>query len=203
MKRFSSFFFIFLILITSSLSINSVQADRGTIPIADVDVYGPGQKAIIAWNGETERIILSTDLYSSANTKVLEVIPLPSKPSVEEGSFESFQAVQELVIGNMPRVATPGYKELEIVFHEKIGAHDITVVRATSLKELVDFAHDYAWKMMLGNSIPITENTKRVLEDYLTRSFNYWVFDLVDLASKMRSIEPIVYEFQSSSLYYP
>lgn len=82
------------ILILGSLLAPLVHADRCILPITDADVYGPGQKAIIAWNGEVERLILSTDLYATADTKVLEVLPLPSEPSVSEGSFQSFQAVQ-------------------------------------------------------------------------------------------------------------
>ena len=47
-----------------------VSADRGMIPTSDVSVYGPGQKAIIAWNGEEEVLILSTDVYTSENSPV-------------------------------------------------------------------------------------------------------------------------------------
>lgn len=178
-------------------------ADRCILPIADVDVYGPGQKAIVAWNGEVERLILSTDLYASTDTKVLEVLPLPSEPNVEEGSFESFQAVQELMMKNMPRAVASEYKAgLEIVFHTKIGAHDITVVKAMSVDELSRFILDYTRKM--GVAQPgIMEDARLILSDYLARGFNYWVFDLVDLYSTARSIEPIIYQFQSPSLYYP
>lgn len=198
-----SFFTTILILFTS---IPLIHADRCILPITDVDVYGPGQKAIIAWNGETERLILSTDLYASADVQVLEILPLPSKPSVEKGSFESFEAVQRLMMENMPEAAAPGRefgKGLEIVFHKRIGAHDITVVKATSTEELLKFLLSYTKEMNISQTSFIREKTRLILEDYLIRKFNYWVFDLVDLYSTARTTEPIAYEFQSSSLYYP
>jgi len=192
-----------LVILILPLSLPLAHADRCILPTADVDVYGPGQKAIIAWNGETELLILSTDLYASADTKVLEVLPLPSEPSVEKGRFESFEVVQRLMMEKMPRVAVPSYKGgLEIVFHEKIGAHDITVVKAISIKELSEFILDYTRKMGIAQ-LDIGESAAEIFSDYLTRGFDYWVFDLVDLYSTARSIEPIVYRFQSPSLYYP
>jgi len=188
-----------------SLLVPLGHADRCILPITDVDVYGPGQKAIIAWNGEVERLILSTDLYATADTKALEVLPLPSEPSVFEGSFKSFEAVQQLMKNNIPRVLAPGKVPpgIEIVFHERIGAHDVTVVKAISIDELFSFIESYAKKMGITSAPPIGRETRSILEDYLMRGMNYWVFDLVDLKPSRGSIQPIVYQFQSASLYYP
>lgn len=42
---------------------SSAFADRGMIAAyPDISVYEPGQKAILAWNGEREAMILSTDV---------------------------------------------------------------------------------------------------------------------------------------------
>lgn len=193
---------LFLLTVVSCCA-TVTRADRCILPTSDADVYGPGQKAIVAWNGEIECLILSTDLYASGDTRVLEVLPLPSMPNVEMGSFESFEAVQNLMMKNIPRAAGAEDKaRLKIVFHERIGAHDVTVVRATSAEDLSRFIADYA----RGMNIPqpgIAERTRQILTDYLERGFNYWVFDLVNLQSDTRSLEPIVYEFQTQSLYYP
>ena len=68
-----------------------VNADRGMIPVIEgVSIYEPGQKAILAWNGREEIMILSTDVSSSEETLVVEILPLPSKPVVEAASFDSF-----------------------------------------------------------------------------------------------------------------
>jgi len=55
-----------------------------------VTVFEPKQRGIILWNGEEQRLLLSTDQKASERTAVLEVIPLPSEPTVRLGSFESF-----------------------------------------------------------------------------------------------------------------
>ena len=76
------------------LSITPASADKGFIPL-----YGyaeeKSQNAIIAWNGEKEVLILSTNLEGKA--KLLEVIPLPSKPDVKKGDMESFAKIARIV----------------------------------------------------------------------------------------------------------
>ena len=181
-----------------------VQADRGVLPILDVDVYGPGQKAIVAWNGEFEHLTLSTDLYSSLETKILELIPLPSEPNVERVDFKVFESIQRLILAKMPRALSPSYKGgLEIIFHEKIGPHEITVIKATEIDGLTRFIIDYTSKIGLPNPPSMTEKTKMILMDYLMRGFKYWVLDLVEISPMSRSIEPITYTFNSPTLYYP
>jgi hypothetical protein len=198
-----------LILISSIIiSILPVHADRCILPISDVDVYGPGQKAIIAWNGTTERLILSTDMYSNGEALVLEILPLPSEPIVEKGDFKSFQKIQNLMVKNFPQDSFLGReseKSLQIIFHERIGAHDITIVEARSADELYDFISEYIryQKIKSPNESIINEKTKEIIQDYLSRGYHFWVFDLVNLYSEVKSIDPIMYEFKTPSLYYP
>jgi hypothetical protein len=52
---------ILILLIIISISVPVAFADRCILPVTDADVYGPAQKAIIAWNGQLEYLILSTD----------------------------------------------------------------------------------------------------------------------------------------------
>lgn len=201
---------IFSLVLISSIMIPilPVRADRCILPISDVDVYGPGQKAIIAWNGTTERLILSTDMYSSREALVLEILPLPSEPIVEKGDFRSFQNIQNLIVKNFPQdilLGRESEKSLQIIFHERIGAHDITIVEARSADELYDFINEYIRYQKIGSSNESTINgkTKEILQDYLARGYNFWVFDLVNLFSDVKSIDPIIYEFKTPNLYYP
>jgi len=73
-----------LILLLLPLLIFPVSADRGLLVVNPTIVHEPAQNAIIAWNGSYEILILSTKLESKNATKVLEFIPLPSKPEVEK-----------------------------------------------------------------------------------------------------------------------
>jgi len=182
-----------------------ISADKCVIPGSEADIYNPGQKVIIAWDGELEYMILSTDLYSSTEGKVLEIIPLPSEPEVERGDHRSFEAVQRIIFSHFPKALKVPRKELkgvEIVFHERIGAHDITVVRADSSSELMNFIGEYSSKSGL-KQLRLEEEVEKILEDYLNRRFNYWVLDLVEVGRDVKSIDPIVYKFRSDKLYYP
>ena len=194
----------FAIMLALILGLTPAAADKCVIPGSEADIYNPGQKAIIAWNGTHEELILSTDLYSSKGGAVFELIPLPSMPEVEKGSYDSFRAVQAIILRHAPKgLLAPGkgYEGLEIVFHEKIGAHDITVVKASDAGELLEFISDRA--ASLGVNLRINERIRELFEDYLARGFGYWVLDVVEVGDKVRSIEPIVYRFRSEALYYP
>ena len=74
------------------------QADRGAIPFRpEVTIFEPTQRALIAWNGEEEILILSTDLRASRATKVLEVMPFPAEPQVTKGDVGVFRRAVRLI----------------------------------------------------------------------------------------------------------
>jgi hypothetical protein len=137
-------------------------ADRGMVPLSDVSVYGPGQKAIIAWDGKEEIMILSTDVRASGDSQVLELLPLPSEPEIEKGDFASFKQIDKLIKEHFPvglwdrsgkGTLGPPEEGVEIVFHEKIGAHDITVVKAADSAELVRWAEKFLEDAGIGHRI--------------------------------------------------
>jgi hypothetical protein len=186
-------------------------ADRGMIPVSDVSVYGPGQKAIIAWNGEEEILILSTDVYAGGDTAVLELIPLPAEPQgIAAGDFDSFVRIEELMTQHFPyswwdRTDAPLADKgegIEIVFHQKIGAHDITVVRAVEVMELIQWAEEFLEDHGMAQKIS-SPKLESVAGDYIEEGFEFFVFDLIEVTSNPRSIEPIIYRFETDFLYYP
>jgi len=186
-------------------------ADRGMLPISDVSVYGPGQKAIIAWDGEAEILILSTDVSASGDSQVLELLPLPSEPQVEKGDFASFEQIDKLLEKHFPIHWWDGFRkgELgppgqgpEIIFHEKIGAHDITVVKAADSAELVRWAEEFLGQAGIEHEIS-SPKLESVVQSYIAQDINYFVFDLIEVTSEPKSIEPIVYRFDTDFLYYP
>lgn len=84
--------------------LSSVSADRGGIPLypsslsSPIIVNEPSQKAIIAWNGHEEILILSTDVKANQSTLILELLPLPSNPrAVEKANYTSFMNLQEII----------------------------------------------------------------------------------------------------------
>lgn len=57
--------------------------DKGGLPLKKVDVAEPTQSALIAFNGTTEMLWISSVLRPKEKTRLLEILPLPSEPTVE------------------------------------------------------------------------------------------------------------------------
>ena len=191
------------------VSMPLVYADRGGLPIVPgVSIYEPGQKAIVAWDGDEEILILSTDLRASQQTMVLEILPLPSKPEIGLGSFQSFQKIQDMIweeAVNRFYFGTMGAARggsVEVVFHEEIGAHNITVVVADDAVDLVGWANDFLLSSGVGQNITLGK-FQEAIQDYMGRGFKYYALDLVTLQPEERSMDPILYRFNCSTLYYP
>lgn len=186
-----------------------VYADRGLISITPgVSVYEPGQKAILAWNGQEEIMILSTDVNASQQTLVLEILPLPSKPQVETATFHSFEEIQDMIweeainLGMYNTVRDAKSGSIEVVFHEQIGAHNITAVKANNSLELLNWTRNFLAENGQNETISLG-NFAAIVEDYMGRGFRYYVLDLITFSSEEKSIDPILYRFNSTTLYYP
>lgn len=181
-------------------------ADRGMIPLEPgVSVYEPGQSAIVAWNQGREVLILSTNVTADRETEVLEIVPLPSVPKIRLGEFESFQMVETLIRMHGPAVYKTGRDEgaiwaepgVKIILHEKIGAHDITVVEANDYEEFIE------WTRRFIGEAEVPPRLEEVIEHYLKNRIKYFAFDFISVTEKERSVEPLVYEFASPYPYYP
>ncbi|MCK4933566.1 DUF2330 domain-containing protein, partial [Candidatus Bathyarchaeota archaeon] len=196
--------------------LSSVFADRGMISIMmpNVVVFEPGQKAIIAWNGQEEILILSTDVKANQSTLILELLPLPSNPkTVERADFDSFIKLQQVIWNPILRHVESEslfeyieqdnlQKTVVVTFHEKIGTHNITVVRAENASELAIWINDFLRSNSVPNELSIEEYAS-LFEDYISRGFPYFALDLVEVSPEEKSIEPILYRFETSFLYYP
>lgn len=185
-----------------------VSADWGMIPILPVSIFEPGQKAIIAWNGQKEILILSADVTSTANTTVLQIMPLPSIPTkIEEAGMKSFIAVEGLIWYHLSIIPYAGGEwnvpvDVTVVFHEKIGMHDITVVEAYNVSEFVRWMDEFLLKNGITEQVTL-KDFELIIEDYMFRDFHFYVLDLIDTSSEQKSVEPLLYEFDTSFLYYP
>jgi hypothetical protein len=198
-----------LFLLVASTSLKLVRADQGMIPITPgVSVYEPGQKAIVAWDGHTEILILSTDVSSSQETLVLQILPVPSKPEVEAASFQSFETIQNMIweealnrnMYSSEQNARAG--SVEVLFQERIGAHNITVVQANNAVDLGNWANAFLSGSGVDQNTTL-QNFQTVVQDYMGRGFRFYVLDLVTLIPEERSTDAVMYRFNSSTLYYP
>ncbi|MDP2922239.1 MAG: DUF2330 domain-containing protein [Candidatus Omnitrophota bacterium] len=209
MKRFF-LFILFLIYLC-----NFTYADRGSIPFKPhIRVFEPTQRAMIAWNGKEEILLLSTDMSASGETQVLEVLPLPSEPVVKKGDVEVFrkatvlineklkeQAAKNLGANNV-RTQSKGRPAGEVTFHEKIGAHDILVTHVINSSGFIEWVERYLRKAEVENPI-IPQIMKDSISEYLKEGFSWFVFDVILLNEVPKTNEAIQYRFATDVLFYP
>ncbi len=193
-------------------SFTVIFADRGLIPLEpDVTIFEPNQRAMICWNGKEEILLLSTDLQASDSTMVLEILPLPSEPKVKKGDLETFRRAANFINQRIHASRrNNGEKSessvvlppAELTFHEKIGAHDISVVHLTEAGGFVDWVENYLKTIGYTNKI-ISDTHKGLIAEYISEGFVWFVFDVITLNVQKNTLEPIQYRFTTDRLFYP
>ncbi len=178
-----------------------------------VTVFEPRQRAIILWNGEEEILLLSTDQKASEASWILEVIPLPGRPEVRLGSFETFEKAQRLAVekrmwacahgGARAGIAQLPESAGRIDFVRRLGAHDIAVAEVLNRKGFVDFVQGYLRERYQVDKAPIREEFVKIIESYLDEGFSWFAFDAINLMDKTQSRQPIEYRFKTDSVFYP
>lgn len=203
-----------IVVLLIMFSVWAANADRGLIPFnPNVKIFEPKQRAMIAWNGKEEILLLSTDLKASEATKVLEVIPLPSEPIVKKGDVEVFRKATALINRKLrERYARALHMGLtrgverppagEVTFHKKIGAHDISVTHVLNSNGFIEWVEKYLRSAGVENPT-IPEAMKTVVGEYLKEGFSWFVFDVVSLDEVPKTNEAIQYRFKTDFLFYP
>ncbi len=210
-----------LLVVALALCVDPAFADRGMMPAnPSVSLFEPKQNAVIAWNGEEEILVLTTDVYASQEVNVLEVLPLPSQPKVTKGDFKILENAINVINKHRKRYSTRGgFKGLgtkgmgdgehvelppagKITFHEKIGHHEISVTQVLNRERFVEWVEKSLQKMG-GKKATVPAWMKPRIERYLKDGYNWFAFDSVRLGTTPKSSEPIKYRFKTSKLFYP
>lgn len=184
-----------------------VEGDGGIIPYDYHDVEEPGQNAIIGWNGDEERMILSVDAKSEKNTTALHIVPFPSGPQMELGNVSSFEKVEELLgpiygVGRNYTGKEGGAQRIEIIEHKQMGAHDLTTIKVNSFDDLSTWLDEFL-KEKGVNQVELPEGTDAVIKDYVERGIRFFAIDIVELKKEVKTINPIIYTFDTDELFYP
>lgn len=201
-----------LIIVTSSLA-PMTKGDSGIIiPEDSMDVSEPGQKAVIGWNGTSEKLILSTDFDSKQSSKGVRVIPFPSLPSVEPSERGVFTNVTDLIddityddsktVGGMLPSGSMQGGDVSVRWKKEIGSHGLTAVQVNDTSEFIHFVNEKFESEGL-DSWESSSDINMVIDDYLDRGFDFFVLDIVDLDQGETSTVPLQYTFKTKKLYYP
>lgn len=185
-------------------------ADMGSIPFKKgVRIVEPNQDAIIAWNGKEQLLYLQTTLGAMEETKILEVMPLPNKPTVEAADVEVFRRCKSLlplVVVRDSGVADPfggpgDIPAARVVERKMIGAHDIRTV------ELLDAEYFSAWVSaefgIANEGLEVPAPLLAVIGEYAKDGYKWFLFDVVDVKQETAKKTPLKIRFETDKLYYP
>jgi hypothetical protein len=185
-------------------------ADMGSMPFKKgVRIVEPNQDAIIAWNGKEQLLYLQTTLGASEETKVLEVMPLPSKPDVDATDPAVFIRCKSLLPrivvrdsgGASPFAGPAKLSAAKVVERKVIGAHDIRTV------ELLDADRFTAWVTAefgaANEGLEVPAPLLAVIGEYARDGYKWFLFDVVNLKQEAAKKTPLRIRFETDKLYYP
>jgi len=201
---FSIFLGLFAFLVFSITS----DADMGQIHASAAKVSEDSQKAIIFHNLDEEVLILGTDLKAEKKTGILRFIPFPSEPAVRLAPEGSFAAAADLIKKHglkfiwQSKGGPPSAQPVELRFNQKLGAHDIAVIKVNDASGFRSWANDFFKKKGLPQKKEYPE-VESIVDDYVRRAISWFVFDFVEVTEETRFIEPVEYRFKTKKLYYP
>ena len=197
-----------LLIILLSFHISTLYADMGMVTADDANVSEESQKAIIFHNLEEEVLILGTDIKGDKNSSILRFIPFPSEPTMKLAPSNAFSDIINLIqkhklqfLSHSKGGESSG-EDVEMKLNIKLGFHDLTLIKINSSDHFREWVNNF----FKSKGLPTKENypkIENIVDDYVQRGVDYFVFDLVKLDDTVHFINPIMYRFKSKKLYYP
>ncbi len=203
----------------------NVMADGYHIGPYSQDFYEYYQRALIAWKNGVEYMYLEVGFSPryghegeiNGNKTMLHIIPFPSLPKIQSTNKDLFKRVINLLKNKeremdifkesyiSPLIGYGGSASGEITPESvvKIGAHTIGVFRINSTENMkiavertfLSEGINFTWNM--------TDDDMDVINYYISRGYNYFAFDSVNLTNRNEAKQPILYIFNTERVYYP
>jgi len=213
-EKSSGLVFVYLACALLLVSTKATRADRGAIvALGDVNIEEPAQRAVIAHDGVREILILQTDVKADRETKVVEFMPLPSRPDVSLAPEGCFSALQEIIKahklqyviryrGKDKSSAEAKAEAVKLVLSEQLGPHKVSVVEVKDANEFVRWVENFFAENDLGKPI-LGDKLRTTVAQYLQQGIRFFAFDILAVSAEKKTVRPLVYSFTSSKLYYP
>ncbi len=209
---------ILAVLMVPMMLAPTVAADGGYFSRYSKRIYEPWQKAVIAWNGTHEVMILQVNAeyipdkeIEEIREKIVHVIPFPSKPEYHLENEIAYSRGRNLVdeYWNYEEPYpwwgdgdSAGGNGGGIISHEQVGPHDIQVAYITSGEAFLAWTKSYFFKNGLTD-LYLPNETVDIVNHYLLNGCPYFVFDIISIEAEDTKVEPLSYKFESDSLFYP
>ncbi|MBM3120345.1 MAG: hypothetical protein FJ006_12530 [Chloroflexi bacterium] len=110
------------------------------------------QKAIILHNHDEEVLILGTDLKADKKTGLIRFIPFPTEPKVGLAHPDVFEIASQLIkkhglkFLSKSKSGTTSAQAVELRLHQKLGSHDITVIKVNDSSHFREWVNDFFQK---------------------------------------------------------
>ena len=189
-------------------------ADMGGVYYASegAKVSESAQKAIILHNFREEVLILGTELRANRNTPVIRFIPFPSEPKVTVAPNAAFERLAHILVERRLQfltryvtkggAASPQGEGVEVRLSATLGAHDVTVIKVKDVAAFRSWVNDF----LRSRHLPVSDEYPReeaIVADYVARGIDFFVLDFVEVPTDTRLVEPLLFRFASTDLYYP
>lgn len=180
----------------------SAGADGLLVPPPEYWVTETNQEAVVFFEDGREDLILSTEFRGNA-ADFAWIVPTPSQPTVERGSWEIFSALREITQKQIDDSTLSGigrdfsaeaYVDQDAVREierKSVAYYDIVVLEARTTVALLQWFTD--------NGFAFPEDSAYIVEDYINAG---WYFTAVKLNAKSTSSTSAVRTGQSIPLHF-
>lgn len=167
----------------------AAHADGLFVPAPDVWVHETNQEAVVFFEDGREDLIVSSGFKGDA-TNFAWIIPTPSQPTVERGSWELFSGLREITQNGVTDLRLGGVQqgfsasdyitesEVQEIERQSIAYYDVAVLEARTTDGLMQWFAD--------NGFTYPEDQRYILDDYINAG---WYFTAVKLNTDALSLQ--------------
>ncbi len=175
------------------------------------DIEMPAQKAILIYDGQSQREDLILSIELRGGLEAAWVVPVPSLPEVEAASPEWFEQLSDLTKPKIEFRTVTRYvseitvveaveveKEVVVISREEVGVYDVSILSADEPGVLVDWLNE--------NGYAYPEEGEPLLDDYMEEGGWYFVAARVLPERSDRldgDVHPLRFSFNTGRPIYP
>ncbi len=173
----------------------------------NVDILQPEQKALIEWDGKTEKLTIETK-YKGPADEMVWIVPVPSKPEIRRADLEALEQMSRITQDLWTRythfsTSKAAHAASPLLSRKKVGVYDVAVLAPNMSAAVVKWLGD--------NQFPVDDTTSRIIADYDARNW-YIIAARIHPESLTQAVEgqlsegtlhPLAISFETERCVYP